>query len=77
LTDIGDILHVRFEDKNAIAPWNDLEFYINPTDEDGLYEEECDHDLLFDDSGLLAKAKKIRSVSIPKRSVIVTSLLDK
>jgi len=77
LTDIGDILHVRFEDKNAIAPLSDLEFYINPTDEDGLYEEECDHDLVFDDSGLLAKAKKIRSVSIPKRSVIVTSLLSK
>jgi pullulanase len=77
LTDLGDILHVRFLDKNAIAPLGDLEFFINPTEEEGLYEEECDHALLYDDGGLLPKPKVVRAVSIPKHALAVTTLLPK
>jgi len=77
IRDHGKTVHVTYQDHNSIAPFAELEYFFNPGEEDGLYEENCDHNLLFDENGLLSKDKKVRSVLIPKRSVIVTTVLKK
>jgi len=77
ITDQGKIVHVDYRDRNAIAPFEELEYFFNPGEEDGVYEESCDHSVIFDENGPLSKDKMVRSVLIPKRSVIVTTVLAK
>jgi pullulanase len=75
VTDMGHGFMVRLTDINQIAPYQEVDFFFNPTDEPIPYAFSSDREILLDSAGQVSQAHTmVQNALVPKHSLFATCL---
>lgn len=78
LADDGGLLLIKITDKNEVAPYEEVDFLLNPTSENLTHSFPKEQAVLVDTSGDVSPARTlIQNASVPSHSILVYGLLPK
>lgn len=72
------MLLIKITDKNEVAPYEEVDFLLNPTSENLTHSFPKEQAVLVDTSGDVSPARTlIQNASVPSHSILVYGLLPK